>query len=59
MCISVQRIQKISAIILATSKSNFGYYKKQFQHFRFSADYLLSEVISVNIINLDDLKYNP
>ena len=46
MCISVQRTQNISA----TNKSNFGYYEKQFRHFGFGADHLLSEAISANII---------
>ena len=49
MCISVQRTQNISAIISATNKSNLGYYKKQFWHFEFGADHLLSEAISANI----------
>ena len=53
MCISVQRTQKISDIILATSKSNFGYYEKQFRHFGFGTDHLLSEAISTNIISIN------
>ena len=56
MCISVQRTQKILAIILATSKSNFSYYEKQFWYFRFDADHLLSEAISANIISQDTIK---
>ena len=59
MCISVQRTQNISAIISATNKSNFGYYEKQFRHFGFGADHLLSEAISANIISLyEEEKYN-
>jgi hypothetical protein len=52
MCISVQRTQNISAIISATNKSNFGYYEKQFRHFGFGADHLLSEAILANIYSL-------
>ena len=52
MCILVQRTQNISAIISATNKSNFGYYEKQFRHFGFGADHLLSEAISANIISI-------
>ena len=52
MCISVQRTQNISAIISATNKSNFDYYEKQFRHFGFGADHLLSEAISANNISI-------
>jgi hypothetical protein len=57
MCISVQRTQNISAIISATNKNNFGYYEKQFRHFGFGADHLLSEAISANNIRSDSKKH--
>ena len=58
MCISVQRTQKILDIISVTSKSNFGYYEKQFQHFGFSTDHLLSEAILANIISPNGITKN-